>query len=204
MINPILVTLAVEDVLSEFVLREIIRQSQRPYMVVNCLCRGGYGYLKKNIRHFNEAAQGIPFLVLTDLDRAECPPTLIKKWLPYPTHPNLLFRIAVREVEAWLLAHRDAFAQFLGISEKLIPKEVDAISDPKQLLINLAARSKKRELRQAIAPHAGKTATIGPNYNGKLKEFVITDWQAKIAACCSPSLQRTVNAIATFEPTCSD
>jgi hypothetical protein len=79
MINPILVTLAVEDVLSEFVLREIIRQSQRPYMVVNCLCRGGYGYLKKNIRHFNEAAQGIPFLVLTDLDRAECPPTLIKK-----------------------------------------------------------------------------------------------------------------------------
>ncbi|MEN8219032.1 MAG: hypothetical protein ABFS56_22205 [Pseudomonadota bacterium] len=46
-----------------------------------------------------------------------------------------------------------------------------------------------------------KTATIGPNSNGKLKEFVITDWQAKIAACCSPSLQRTVNAIATFEPT---
>jgi len=46
-----------------------------------------------------------------------------KKWLPYPKHPNLLFRVAVKEVEAWLLAHRAAFATFLGISDKLIPQE---------------------------------------------------------------------------------
>jgi hypothetical protein len=92
------------------VLREIIKQSQRPFVIGNCLCHGGYGYLKKNIRAFNHAARGMPFLVLTDLNSTECPPTLIKKWLPYPKHPNLLFRVAVREVEAWLLAHRDAFA----------------------------------------------------------------------------------------------
>ena len=76
-----------------------------------------------------------------------------KKWLPYPKHPNLLFRVAVKEVEAWLLAHRAAFATFLGISDKFIPQEqVDTIPDPKQFLINLAAKSKKRKVRDAIVP----------------------------------------------------
>ncbi len=200
MSNPIFINLAVEDHLSEFVLREIIKQSQRPFVIGNCLCHGGYGYLKKNIQAFNKAAQGMPFLLLTDLNSTECSPTLIKKWLPYPKHPNLLFRVAVREVEAWLLAHREAFATFLGISDKLIPQEVDAIPDPKQFLINLAAKSKNRKVRDAIVPFREKTVTIGPDYNEKLKEFVNHFWQAEIAASYSPSLQRTVNAIATFEP----
>lgn len=198
--NPIFINLAVEDLLSEFVLREIIKQSQRPFVIGNCLCQGGYGYLKKNIQAFNKAAPGMPFLVLTDLNSAECPPTLIKKWLPYPKHPNLLFRVAVREVEAWLLAHREAFATFLEISDKLIPQEVDAIPDPKQALINLAAKSKNRKIRDAIVPPKDKTVTIGPDYNEKLKEFINNFWQANIAAQCSVSLQRTVNAIATFKP----
>jgi len=202
MTNPIFLPLAVEDSLSEFVLKKILEQSQRPFVIVNCLCHGGYGYLKKNIRAFNEASQGTPFMVLTNLDRAECAPTLITKWLPYPKHPNLLFRVAVREIETWLLAHREAFAKFLGISENLIPQNVDTILDPKQFLINLAKKSKSRELRQAIVPPAGNQhVTMGKNYNGKLKEFVETDWQVDIAVHCSDSLQRTVNAIATFEPT---
>jgi len=98
------------------------------------------------------------------------------------------------------LADREAFATFLDISEKLIPKEVDAIPDPKQLLINLAAKSRKRKIREAIVPPARKTIIRGPDYNETLREFVKHFWQAEIAACCSPSLQRTVNAIATFEP----
>jgi len=200
MSNSIFINLAVEDHLSEFVLRQIIKQSQRPFVIGNCLCHGGYGYLKKNIHAFNKASKGMPFLVLTDLNSTACPPTLIKKWLPYPKHPNLLFRVAVKEVEAWLLAHREAFATFLGISEKRIPKDVDAIPDPKQFLINLAAKSKNRKIRDAIVPSRKKTVTIGPDYNEKLKEFINNFWQAEIAASYSPSLQRTVNAIATFEP----
>jgi len=198
MTNPIFINLAVEDLLSEFVLREIIKQSQRPFVIGNCLCHGGYGYLKKNIHAFNNAARGMPFLVLTDLNSTECPPTLIKKWLPFPKHPNLLFRVAVREVEAWLLAHREAFALFLGISEKLIPQEIEAVADPKQLLINLTAKSKNRKIREAIVPPAEKTVTMGPDYNEKLKEFINNYWQAERAAQYSPSLQRTINAITTL------
>jgi hypothetical protein len=88
----------------------------------------------------------------------------------------------------------------LGISEKLIPQEIEAVPDPKQLLINLAAKSKNRKIREAIVPPAGKTVTMGPDYNDKLKEFFNNFWQAERAAQYSPSLQRTIDTITTFEP----
>ncbi|HLP90561.1 MAG TPA: hypothetical protein VK184_18515 [Nostocaceae cyanobacterium] len=194
------INLAVEDPLSEAVLRAILHQSNRPYKVINCYCQQGYGYLQKTIKGFNNAAKGIPYIVLTDLDRKDCPLALIEQWLPYPKHPNLLFRIAVREVETWLLADREAFANFLGIQQILIPQDVDAIDDPKQTLINLAKKSKKGELRDAIVPKPNSTAKVGRDYNGQLIYFVENFWKAEVAKLCSPSLQRTVNSIAIFEP----
>lgn len=194
------INLAVEDVLSEAVLKEILKQSQRPFSVGNCLNREGYGYLKKIIPGLNHAAKGTPYLVLTDLDNAECPLALISQWLSQPKHPNLIFRIAVKEVEAWLLAHREAFAKFLGISITLIPDDVDAIPDPKQFLINLARRSRKRSLRDAIVPAANSTASIGKDYNNQLIRFVQEDWQMELAQANSRSLQKAVNAIINFQP----
>ncbi|MDF2210039.1 hypothetical protein L1F28_15070 [Arthrospira platensis NCB002] len=42
------------------------------------------------------------YLVLTDLDKSECPLAIINEWLKsQPKHPNLLFRVAVKEVESW-------------------------------------------------------------------------------------------------------
>jgi hypothetical protein len=134
------INLAVEDALSEAVLREMLKQSQRPFFIGSCLNRGGYGYLKKITPGLNHAAKGMTYLILTDLDRGECPLAIISDWLKQPKHPNLLFRVAVKEVEAWLLAHREALAEFLGISVSLIPANVDEIPDPKQLLINLARK----------------------------------------------------------------
>jgi hypothetical protein len=194
------INLAVEDLLSEVVLRTILHQSKRPYQVGVCYCKRGYGYLKKTIQGFNNAAKGTPYLVLTDLDRAECPLRLIEEWLPCPKHPNLLFRIAVREVEAWLLADREAFAKFIGVRKELIPQAVDAIDDPKRTLINLVSRSRNRELREAIVPRPNSTAKVGPDYNGQLIPFVENHWKVEAAMCNSASLQRAVNAVTVFEP----
>ena len=97
--------LAVEDPLSEAVLRELLCQSGRPFAIGRCYQRGGFGYLRKTIQGFNNAAKGIPFAVLTDLDRYPCPMALIADWLRVPRHSNLLFRVAVHEVEAWILVH---------------------------------------------------------------------------------------------------
>jgi hypothetical protein len=142
----------------------------------------------------------MPYLVLTDLDQYECPLTIISHWLDTPKHPNLIFRVAVREVEAWLLADREAFAAFLGIAVTLIPQDADAIADPKQTLINLARKSKNKTLREGIVPNSKTTAKIGRNYNGQLIPFVKQIWKVDSAIPNSSSLERAMKALLTFEP----
>jgi len=200
MMSQIFVNLAVEDALSEAVLRRILDDTARPFCVVACYRRGGYGYLKSHIHGFNNAAQGIPYLVLTDLDQAECPPELIREWLDHPRRPNLLLRVAVREVEAWLLADRPGMAQFFGVAEALTPRNVELLPDPKQTLIHLARKSRRRALREAIAPPSGSTSTQGPDYNGALLPFVQAKWNIGEAMRNSTSLRRTVNVVRLFEP----
>ncbi len=191
------INLAVEDDLSEAVLIKILHDR---YVVGNCYKRGGFGYLKNNIAGFNNAAKSMPFLVLTDLDMGECAPTLLKEWLSVPVHHNLLFRVAVREVESWVLADRDRFARFIGIRKTLVPVNVDAIDDPKRCLINLARKSRKRNLREDIVPSEGSTAKQGPDYNGRLMFFVEEFWNPYEAMHNSPSLVRTIRAVEDFQP----
>ena len=195
------INLLFEDALSEAVLKQILKQSQRPFLVGDCFNQRGNDQIQKKISGFNNAAKGMPYLVLTDLDNADCPLVILSEWLTQPKHPNLLFRIAVKEVEAWLLAHREAFAKFLGISVDLIPGDADRIPDPKLLLINLARRSRKRKLREAIVPERNSTAKIGKDYNGQLIHFVNESWQVASAQTNSPSLKRAMNALINFQPT---
>ena len=192
------INLAVEDDLSEAVLRKLLPAK---YTVSDCYKKRGFGYLKKNIRGFNNAAKGTPFLVLTDLDTAVCPPKLIKEWLSVSTpHHNLLFRVAVREVESWVLADRDHFAKFLGIKKEQVPVDVDEIDDPKEYLINLVRKSRKRRLREDIVPTRGSTAKQGPNYNGRLISFVEKVWNPNEAMHTSLSLRRAIKAVENFRP----
>jgi hypothetical protein len=79
--------------------------------------------------------------------------------------------------------------------------DVDQVQDPKACLIDLARKSPRRDLRMDIAPPPGSTRQIGPNYNGRLISFVQQRWDISTAQLCSPSLRRTVNAVARFLPT---
>ncbi len=194
------VNLAVEDELSEAVLRKLLAQSQPGFAVGHAYRRGGFSYLRRTVAGFNQAARGVPFVLLTDLDRCQCAPALIEEWLRQPRHANLIFRVAVRAVEAWLLGHRSAVAAFLGIAERLVPRDVDGLRDPKGALIRLATRSRYRHRREAIVPRRGSTARIGPDYNGCLSESVRQDWNAGEAARCSPSLERTLRTLQGFRP----
>ncbi len=200
MTPPIPIQLAVEDTLSEAVLREILSKSGRPYSIGTCYVGRGFGYLRRTICGFNNAARSTPFLVLTDLDQTECPPRLIDSWLPQPLHPNLVFRVAVREVEAWLLAGANEISRFLRIKRALVRRDVEAIQDPKAYLIDLARLSPNRELRSDIVPPPGSTRLIGPNYNGRLISFVQEGWDISVAKQFSPSLLRAVEAVSNFIP----
>ena len=200
MSNDIPINLAVEDVLSEMAMRVILEQSGRSFLVSRCFGRSGFGYLKKNANAFNSAAKGIPYLLLTDLDARECAPGLIEDWLQRPKHNNLIFRVAVREVEAWVIAHRKAFARYLGIAENRIPREPDILEYPKRTLIELTSTSKRRRLREAIVPARGSTARIGPDYNNTLGEFLQSAWKVEEAIKYSPSLKKAFQQITSFQP----
>ena len=112
----------------------------------------------------------------------------------------MLFRVAINEVESWLLADRVGFAEYLGISINLIPTSVDSLPDPKQSLINLARRSRKKNLRLGIVPGRNSTATQGPNYNECLIPFVKNSWNLEDACVNSESLLRAVKSILHFTP----
>jgi hypothetical protein len=153
MSHPIPVNLAVEDVLSEAVLRRLLDGCGGPWAVGTVFSRGGVGYLRRTIVGFNQAARGTPFVVLADLDRAECPPMVIAEWLPNGAHHNLILRFAVREVEAWVMADAPSFGQFLGITQTLIPGGVDQLADPKRELVHVANRSKRSDIVADAVPN---------------------------------------------------
>ena len=204
MTTPILVNLAFEDLLSEGVMRRILTWSARPYSVQTCFSQGGAGYLQQRVCGFNNAARGIPFFLLTDLDTETCAPSLIRKWIPREVHPNLIFRVAVREVESWLMADRANLARFLGVQIDLVPQNPEAILDPKREIIKLALHSRHNERRRDIVPRTGSTSKQGPNYNGRLLDFVNRSWDLDDAAEWSASLRGTLDAIKRFIPSTID
>jgi len=200
MTAPIPVNLAVEDLLTESLLTKILQTIPVLYATRTIYNRGGYGYLKKTINGFNNAAKGIPFLIGTDLDTYECPAALIDDWMKTPKHHNLLVRVAVREAEAWVLADKDNFANFLGIHPSLVPDDIEHIADPKAKLIQLASKAKRRLLREDICPPANSTRKVGPNYNARLSAFVHEYWNPEIARHRAESLARAMDRLIGFRP----
>jgi hypothetical protein len=165
--TPIPVNIATEDELSEAALLRILVETGR-YAVGTAYRRGGFGYLRRTIHGWNSAAKGIPFVVLTGLDTGGCPPELIADWLPAGKHPNLIFRVAVREVESWLLADPEHLSKFLHVPISLVPRGTDSLADPKATMVDLARRSRSKAIRDRIVPRKGSTAKQGPDYNGCL------------------------------------
>jgi hypothetical protein len=188
------VNLAVEDELSEAVARKLVRASGGQLAVANTYRRGGYGYLKSKIQAFNNASRFTPFFVLTDLDAGGCAPELVAGWLGgVERQENLLLRVAVREVEAWLLADRTGFGKFLGLSPDALPEKTDAIKDPKRELLTLVAISKNREIKEDILPPVGRK--IGPGYNSRLAYFVFNLWNPSEAKRNNSSLDATLSSL---------
>lgn len=187
------VYLAAEDTPGLAVGRKLI--SENPPLTVYREFNGrGFGNLKCKSQNFQQMARsGFPVLMFTDLDRNACPTNLISKWLTEDLHPNFLFRICVREVEAWLFGHRDAFAAVLGIPASRIPDKPEQNEDPKRELIKLAQRAPRR-IRDAVTPIG--TASIGPGYNELLVDFIERQWNPEIAAQRCPSLDRARSRIA--------
>jgi len=187
-------TLATEDALSE-ALAERILADHPSILIGSKVRRGGNGYLRSRMQAWREIARHAPILVLTDLDNTfACPPALLADWFGSLSRPaGLLLRVAVREVEAWLLADHDAMTALIGkhVAGRL-PEAPDALSDPKAFLLDLAARA-PRNVRLDLRAEAGSTARQGLGYNSRLVDLVRREWQPARAAERSPSLRVTAH-----------
>jgi hypothetical protein len=154
----------------------------------------GFGKIKRHIDGYNKAARYNPFFVLTDLDTYDCAPALIREWLPCEQNSQLLFRVAVHEIESWLLADKDAFANYFSVNRAIIPLSPDELSDPKKTLLDLVKKSKKRHLRDAIVP-IDEYASIGPGYNVEMELYIQDHWNIDNARQLSPSLNKAMRAL---------
>lgn len=193
----IYVSLVYEDDLSEIVMTKLLGHFKGKFVIHNTWPGYGFGYLRNKIHGFNQASAVSPFFMLTDLDNYPCPPELINDWIKIPLNPNFIFRIAVKEVEAWLLADIEGLSGFFRVSRSIFPNHPEEIFDPKQMLINLANRSRIRRIREEIVP-ADANAKIGPNYNGCLSDFVLNHWNIANAMKLSRSLEKAFKKLDSF------
>lgn len=196
--------LATEDALGEAIGHRLVAETVGCISVAVSMGKQGNGFLKQKLPELITLAHSCPVLLLTDLDLVVCPAELIRKWAGKKVIPrNLLFRVAVREAEAWLLADRDSFAAFTGVPVNKVPTDPDALSDPKRALLNLVARYGKRSVQQELLPAQGSKAIQGLGYNQLLCEHVHRLWSPKHAAAVSGSLARARNRIAELSDSIS-
>jgi len=157
--------------------------------------RKGKPDLRKRISGFNEAAKRGPWFVLVDLNgEHDCAPAPRAAWVPHPA-PDLCFRVAVRAVEAWLIADSENLSAFLRISQNRIPRRPEELGSPKRTMIELAARSRSRPIRQDMAPRPGTGRSVGAAYTSRLIEFLDGRWNPETAARRSDSLRRAMSCL---------
>ena len=193
------VVLVCEDALSMAVLRRLVSHARPQLMVRLPIITGSNTALFANMPKYVKASQqGVPHILLTDLDRNECAPGLMGRW-DVPSLPGqLLFRVAVHEVESWILADRRGFAEMTGLPLAKLPVDPDRILDPKQYLLNLVRRCRKNRLKRDVLPEQGSSASKGVFYNDRFGEFVGANWNVDNAAKRSPSLSKALLRLGSF------
>jgi len=185
---------AVEGVLDEVVLRRLLADvGARPAAVYG---KQGKQRLRERIGDYNNASRHGRWVVIVDLDTDdECAPSLRRHWLARPA-PGMCFRVAVHEIESWLLADRAAFSRFMGIPLVRVPLRPDGEKDPKRAIVDLARASRYGAISEDMVPRPGACRDVGPAYTSRLAEFAGANWRPDEAARNSDSLARCIRRLA--------
>ena len=187
------VTAAVEGIVDEAVVRRLAKHAELEMGSV--YGKNGKDHLRQRIRGYNNAARFSLWIILVDLNfEAECAPPLRNSWLPQPAD-KMCFRVAVRKVESWLLGDRERIANFLRVQSVSIPPSPDALPDPRDAMVALAAQSRRPDIREDMLPRPGSGRPIGPAYTSRMIEFVENYWRPEVAARSSDSLRRCLRRL---------
>lgn len=188
-----------EDDLSETVMQKMVKEILGEEAIyTKTLAKRGKGYIKSKINNINSSNPIFNFFVVTDLDQTECAPILIKNWFTRPIRENLIFRVAVREIEAWLLADISGFAAYLRLSEAYLKNKIgnpDALADPKLKLISLVDECSIKDYKTDIVKKEKTSYKQGAGYNTRLNEFVENYWNLPRARTQSRSFEKACKAL---------
>ena len=188
----------VEGLMDEAVAKRLIEHCG--YTFGTAYGKRGIGHVQMVLPGFNERVRyGSPMLALVDfMDTClQCPPELPAIWLPNRC-ARLLLRAVVRETESWLLADAAGIADFLAVSRNRVPRDPEREPDPKRAVVNLARRSRRRAVRDALVPREGVSSVVGPEYGASLMEFIRDRWDIEAAAARAPSLARCLARLRTL------
>jgi hypothetical protein len=165
----------------------------------DCYGLKGKSHLDQRTGNYNSASNHEPWLILRDLDHdCECPGALViakigvqGRWLQY--------RVAVREVEVWLMADGATFCDKYHISTALLPRNLEALESPKSSILQLLAASRSRDIRESmVRARPGQPLRIGPEYNALLCEFALKHWNPTSGQRHSRSLERALVRLKEF------
>jgi hypothetical protein len=190
---PVFISGAVEGRSDEPVFRRIVEE--RGGTVHRLQVQNGKSALRHALPGYNAAAVQSPWLVLVDLDSDfECAGALVADWLPHPSR-HMCFRVVVRQIESWLLADAERFAEFFAVRRSALPTDPDSLPDAKQTVVNLVARSRRKSIRLDMVPSVGSGRRVGPAYASHLINFVSDPhhgWRLATAMAHSRSLTKCV------------
>ncbi|MBF2753803.1 MAG: hypothetical protein ISN29_00895 [Gammaproteobacteria bacterium AqS3] len=195
------VRLFVEDQLTRDVVEKMLRQTEQNYSVLEPRF-WNKDEIRMKVRGLNHAAKehGSLYLVVTNQDTlANCPAGAVEN-LGAPLSANLLYRFAVMEIEAWVMADRENFADYLSVDIRSVPQLLDEVPKPKEKIVAIARKSRSKNIRDDLIPrHSRSSSKVGPNYGGVLSDFVAEQWSVSNAQKYSPSLKRTYQRLQTFQ-----
>lgn len=184
----------VEGIVDEAIVRTLLGHAG--HVPGTIYVQRGKARLLERLAGFNSAARFSPWLVLVDLNGdAPCAPEFVTTVMPTPS-PQMMFRVAVRQAEAWLMGDAEQLASYLRVSRAHVPNEPEAEADAKQTMVNIARKSRDRHVQADMVPTPASGRKTGPNYAGRLIDFATQCWHPEIAAEHVDSLNRCLQRLA--------
>lgn len=158
---------------------------------------GGKSKLDPRIANYVQSARRLPWLVVRDLDHDAACAAELRANLTNEVPDLMCLRIAVRQIESWLLSDRMAISEFLRVPVGRVPLQPEALDNAKLATVNLARHSASRRIRASLVPRTGSGATEGPEFAAMMVSFAQEHWRPERAAGLveGSSLVRAINCL---------
>lgn len=188
------INVVVEGLSDKAVANQILIETRKDFVPLFHI-KGGKSNIVKKFAAYNYSARTQYWFVLMDIDNPKKCPSAVIQEMASELNPGMCFRLAIPQIESWLIADRRGLSKFLGISVDLITTYPDQLPNAKTEMVNLAYKSTKRLIRNDMVLETKNSIEPGLGYSLRLSEFASKHWNVHEASLNSPSLAKCINAL---------